>query len=449
MKKISILPLIICCLIQLTTGCKKLLNVPTPQNQLTTDKVFTDTASVQSAIVSIYASLNVDADPNYNINLSLYTDELTYGGSTQDYIDFDLSKVAVTNTANLNTWKTFYLIIYQCNNMITQLAKSKLPAQANLQYNSEAKFLRAYAYYYLINLYGHIPLILTTDVNANLHASQSDSSLVNHQIISDLTDAENGLGENYIGSGRVRANKWSAAALLAKVYLYQRDWKNADLQSSSVINSGLYTPLASPLTVFEANSNETILSIATLNGYITDGPNLIAGGGVPQFPINDLLFKSFETGDLRKSAWIDTITQNGTLYYYPFKYHNNSDNLSTPENLVILRAGDQYLVRAEAEIQENNIASAVADINTIRTRADLPLLKTGIDQNTCMNALIAERWHELFTENGNRFFDLKRTGRINSVLNSAKSGWSPSASLLPIPRNEITYDNNLVQNPGY
>jgi hypothetical protein len=66
-----------------------------------------------------------------------------------------------------------------------------------------------------------------------------------------------------------------------------------------------------------------------------------------------------------------------------------------------------------------------------------------------MDAIIHERQTELFAENGNRFLDLKRTGRINKVMGGYKSTWLPSAVLLPIPQNEITYNRNLIQNPGY
>ncbi len=292
---------------------------------------------------------------------------------------------------------------------------------------------------------------MTTNVNINAQAILSDPNVVYQQIISDLKDAQQGLTESYIGPGRVRANKWATAALLAKVYLFQKDWTDAAAQSAAVINSGLYTPLLPPDTVFIANSTETILSFSTINGFITDAPNLIPTSGLPQYAISTSLLGTFETGDLRKLYWLQSTSVNGVVYYYPYKYHNRTPNTTPPENLMCLRAGEQYLIRAEAETNGagSGISGAISDLNAIRTRAGLPNYAGTTDQSSLLAAIMHERRAELFMENGNRFLDLKRSGTINTVLSAYKNTWTSSADLLPIPQNEITFDNRLVQNPGY
>ena len=444
--------LYIICPLVLLASCKKIIEVGTPANQLTTDKVFSDTTSATAALLSAYAIFNVSVDPNYNKYIDLYTDELNYSGSSSATLEFLLSKVTVVNVNNQNIWSNLYFAIYQCNDMIAQLKNSTvLPPSAVTSLSAESKFLRAYAYFYLINLYGHIPLILTTDVNANAKAVQTDSATVYQQIISDLKGAQNGLTIAYPSPGRARANKLAATALLAKVYLFQGDWADAEIQAASVINSGLYTPLQAPSTVFLANSQETILSFATVNGYIADGPNLIPNSGVPQYPVTSALLNAFEAGDLRKSSWLKSINNGGNIYYYPYKYHNRTANTNSPEYLMALRAGEQYLIKAEAEANGagNGINGAIADLNVIRSRAGLPDYTGATDKGSLLNAIYHERQIELFAENGNRFLDLKRTGRINAILSAYKSTWVPTAELLPIPQNEITFDSNLKQNAGY
>lgn len=250
------------------SGCKKLIEVGTPANQLTTDNVFSDTTSAIAAIAGTYANFNVGVDANYNKFMGLYTDELNYPSTSPATVEFYQSLLSVGNSTNQTIWTNLYFVIYQCNDIIAQAKNSTtLPLASVNQLTSEAKFLRAYAYFYLVNLYGHIPLLLTTDVNINAHAVQVDSITVYTQIIADLKDAQNGLNVAYPGGGRVRANKWAATALLARVYLYQKDWVNAEAQASSVINSRLYTPLQAPANIFLANSQETILSFWTLNGF--------------------------------------------------------------------------------------------------------------------------------------------------------------------------------------
>jgi hypothetical protein len=281
-----------------------------------------------------------------------------------------------------------------------------------------------------------------------------DTSAVYTQIILDLKDAQNILPETYIGTGKVRANKYAATALLARVYLYQLDWADAETQSSAVISSGLYN-LDSLPSVFLANSNETILAFWTQNGYVTDADNLIPGSGaVPLYPVSINLLSAFENGDLRKSNWLNstTLTSGGSTqtYYYPYKYHNSSNsNTGPPEYLIALRLAEQYLIRAEARAQQGNIAGAIQDINIIRARAGLTGLSSTISQTACLDAVGQERRVEFFLEWGQRYLELKRTGNINQIMSAYKPTWLPKADLLPIPKSDLTYDPFLTQNSGY
>ncbi|MFA6084790.1 RagB/SusD family nutrient uptake outer membrane protein [Mucilaginibacter sp.] len=434
-------------------SCKKLVEVNTPKNQLTTDKVFADSTSATAAVIGIYALYDKYINNNYNKFMGLYTDELTYTSSTQGTLDYVKSLVPATNTPNLNYWKYNYASIYQCNDIIEQLQKSTaLSSSTVLDFTNEAKFLRAYAYFHLVNVYGSVPLVISTDVNVNATIANSDSASVYKQIVRDLKDAQSNLSINYRGAGRVRANKYAATALLSKVYLWQKDWVNAESSASAIINSSLYTPLPAPAQAFLANSKETILSFWTQNGFVSDASSLIPSSGAPGYFFTTSLVNAFELGDLRKSNWIKTSVVSGKTYYSPYKYKNRAANTSVPEYLIALRAGEQYLIRAEARAQQGNISGssgAIADLNVIRTRAGLGNYSEATDQSSVVAAIRHEKQVELFTEWGNRFLDLKRTGGLNAAIGSFKSTWKPNAIVLPIPQNELNTNPNLTQNQGY
>jgi hypothetical protein len=448
MKKLII---IACVLAVIGIGCKKLTDIPAPQNQLTTDQVFADTLSATSAVISTYALFDKTIDPNYNKLLGLYTDELTYSGASSDFVGFNQSNLDPVNSTLSNIWRNFYFAIYSANQAVESLQRNG-NSTTNKNLIAESKFLRGYAYFYLYNTFGQVPLLTTTDISQTAKAARADTAAVITQIINDLKYAQ-ALPETYIGSGKVRANKWAATAMLAKADLAIHNWAEAEAQSTAVISSGLYTPLPAITAVFNAGSKECILQFFTQNGFIADGPSLIPASGAPTFSMSANLYNVFETGDLRKTNWTKSVTvaSGGTskIYNYLYKYHNRAANTAAPEYLMALRAGEQYLIRAEARVQQGNVTGAVADLNVLRQRAGLTNLSSTLSQNDCLNAVIRERRVEMFGEWGSRFIDLRRTGRINSVMSAYKTTWLPRAVLLPIPQSELTYDPSLTQNTGY
>ena len=118
---------------------------------------------------------------------------------------------------------------------------------------------------------------------------------------------------------------------------------------------------------------------------------------------------------------------------------------------MVLRFAELYLIRAEARAQQNKLTganSAASDINVIRTRAGLSNT-TATTQAALLLAVEKERQVELFTEWGHRWFDLRRTGRIDAVLSAVKPTWKPTAALFPIPYLEIQRNPLLTQNNGY
>jgi hypothetical protein len=119
---------------------------------------------------------------------------------------------------------------------------------------------------------------------------------------------------------------------------------------------------------------------------------------------------------------------------------------------MVLRLAEQYLIRAEARAAMNNLTGAKADLDVIRVRAGLPRT-TANTKEAILNAIAHERRIELFTEWGHRWFDLKRTGAIDSVMKNIAiekaSIWNTNFKLFPIPQTEILLNSRLIQNNGY
>ncbi len=311
------------------------------------------------------------------------------------------------------------------------------------------------------------------------------------QIEADLKDAFVNLRGDYqfAGQERNRPNKWAAAALLARVYLYQQKWAEAEAQATAVIGAGLYdiVPLAN---VFKPNSQEAIFQLEHTPGNTHDltveAAELSPFYRWSELParISDFVPRSrflsnrctsiaaelflsleqlaaFEPNDNRRTKWVDGFVSpdiegyHGKKYFYPVKYPGL--DLSTPgadvpdQAHMVLRLAEQYLIRAEARAQQGtDLTGAAEDIDKIRLRAGLGHT-TATTKEQLLEAVLHERQTELFTEDGQRWFDLRRFGKANAVLGtmSTKQPWNPDHLLLPIPAREIQRNPLLKPNPGY
>jgi hypothetical protein len=302
-----------------------------------------------------------------------------------------------------------------------------------------------------------VPLVNTTNVNLSRNMTRTSKADIYKAIIADLTDAESLLATDYSVSNneRTRVNKWAASALLARVYLYNGDWQNAEQQATSVISNSLYGIIADPNQVFIKNSNEAILQLNTTgsatDNYTSEGAHFIPGGTAPNYVLQPFLLNAFEPGDLRKADWTAAMNFNGQAYYYPYKYKDANTGLVSNggEYYTLLRLGEQYLIRAEALAEQDKIAEGDADLNVIRHRAGLPNT-TATDKASLLSAIAHERQTELFCEWGHRWFDLIRTNESDAVLSAEKPGlWKSTAILFPVPQPEIQNNPSLKQNPGY
>jgi hypothetical protein len=440
-------------------NCKKLIEIKPSTTTLLGSEIYKDSVTVQSALIGMYGKLSLSIP--YDLSISTLggfsADELQYVGSTYDA--FINNALLIDNSSVADIWASSYGEIYVANSMIEGVTNgSGMPETFKNQALAEAKFIRAFCYFNLVNFFGNIPLILSTDVAKNSVAARTPSADVYSQIIADLKFAQSNLRSDYSmspNSVRTRANKWVATALLTRVYLYTgNNWADAETQATAVIGNTAMFSLPTDLTkVFTPTSSEAIWQFYNnANGYTWYAysvlPNAVTK--IPTYVLNASLVNAFETGDARKAAWTSTLVYSSTTYTYPAKYKSLTTSANT-EYYTVLRLAEQYLIRAEARAQQNNITganSAATDVNTIRNRAGLPAT-TAATKADMLLAIEQERRIELNCEWGHRWFDLKRTNRANTVLGALKPTWKPTAVLYPIPSGEILVNFNLSQNPGY
>ena len=293
------------------------------------------------------------------------------------------------------------------------------------------------------------------------------------QIILDLKESTELLKENYVSgpdlsvtTERTRVNKSTAQALLARAYLYSGDYQNAEALATKVIDQKALYDTVGLSEVFLKNSKEAIFQLAkpTPNyenvnthegkGYILRARPTISGIQESS-SITPRFYLGFEIGDKRKNVWIGTYEVSSTEhYYFPYKYKVKlSSNLT--EYSTVIRLAEIYLIRSEARLYNGNSDGAISDLNVIRKRASLTDIRSKITINleSVLAAILQERRSELFTEWGHRWFDLKRTNKIDGVMQEVSkdknSTWNVNAKLWPIPIYEIEANPSLKQNPGY
>lgn len=452
-------------IIMLFIGCKKFVEIPIPKNQLGTVAVFEDSSGANSAIVGIYVEMQGFSLGILNGGTTVYTgmssDELFTTLPSSGIRDFFNNSLIATNAVNNgDLWSRAYKIIYDINACIEGLSNTTTISNSTKKlFTAECKFLRSLVYFNLVNLYGPVPIITATNYKTNKLIPRGSEDSVYKLIVSDLLEAKIDLPTDYISSGRVRPNKYAASSFLSKVYLYGKDWNNAEIESSNVINSGIYSLESDLNNVFTVNSNETIWEMETV---ITDFETYEATTFIPlipsrrpSYPITSQLLNSFEVGDYRSviGNWINKNVSGGITYYWPFKYkiRSNFSPTTPPENYVFFRLAEQYLIRAESRVQLDKLlgtSGAESDLNEIRARANL-LPVTATTKEQFITAVESERRAELFCENGNRWFDLKRWSKATLVLSSIKASWQSTDVLYPIPTNEIRNNSALTQNLGY
>jgi hypothetical protein len=445
-------------LMLLIISCKKFVEVPPPTYQLGGDEVFKSDATATSAVVGIYSEMMAGkyfSSSSTTLYTGMYADELTYY-IPSDRDEFIASKLSEASHGILtsNFWAPAYRFIYTANLCIEKLNASKTISQnTKTILIGECKFIRAFCFFNLVNLFGDVPLTLTSDYRSNAKMPRTPSVQVYDQIISDLKEAESQLSNSYPTSEKIRPNKWTAGALLARVYLYNSRWADAEREASAVINSGGYSLVLNLNNVFLKNSSEAIwqLQVVNTSNNTWEGNEILPAttSSQPTYIVRSGLLDSFETNDQRKQTWVASRSYSGQAIYYPYKYKVYGNNVPVTEYYMVFRLAEMYLIRAEAKANLGDINGAKADLNIIRSRAGLANAIAN-DQSSLLNVIEKERRIELAFEWGHRWFDLKRWGRASNILDSLKPAtWQNEHIVWPIPIDQIRANSSLKQNPGY
>lgn len=457
------------------TGCKKLVEVDTPPTSTSESLVFTSDATAAAVLTGIYANMangsinGIGSGPgslSFFGGLSADEFKLHTGiiGQTLFYYNNSLNSTTIGN----GYWESLYPRIFITNSAIEGLsAATSLTPSVKNQLLGEAKFMRALFYFYLANLYGDVPLVLSTDYLVNAKMPRTPKAEVWAQIINDLKEAQDLLSSNYLKADvynttteRVRPTKWAVVAMLSRAYLYQKKWTEAETAATTVIsNTVSFDTVSLANNVFGKTSKEAIWQLQPVNtGWNTQDARLFiipTTGPSSVYPVylSNFMLNSFEIGDNRKVKWVSSVTVGSNTYYYPYKYTSATLNASVTEYQMVFRLGEVYLNRAEARAQQDNALGAMADLNLIRKRAGLPNYSGPTDKASLIAAIIHERQVELFAEWGHRWLDLKRTGTVEavmSVVTPQKGGsWNTNWQWYPISQTELQRNPYLVQNTGY
>lgn len=440
-------------------SCRDFVEIDPPDSSLVGATVFDDDAAAVSAVSGIYFQMVRYSNGGFCTGTEsvawmggLYADELTNYAGQDKRKEFFENDLTPGNSILYNAlWSDMYSYIYVANSIIEGLSNSvNVTAETQAQLTGEAKFIRAFCFFYLVNLFGDVPLAITTNYLENNTLTRVAAATVYEQIIADLLAAQTLLSTDYQVADKIRPNKATATALLARVYLFLEEWGKAEAAATSLIDDGRFALETDLNDVFLIESTESIWHLQAIvepfnthDGFwfiLTRGPSGSSGVSLTEDFIGAL-----EDGDLRADQWVGV---NGE-YYYPYKYKVRFLFSGPPqEYLVVFRLAEQYLIRAEARARLNDLPGSQSDLNEIRGRAGLDDTEA-VEMSTLLNAIYAERRAELFTEWGHRWLDLKRTGLASEVLAPLKPEWQDTDINFPIPESDLNINQNLTQNEGY
>jgi hypothetical protein len=463
-----------------------------PKDRISSDAFFQTAADAKAAIAATYRPLSTGSLWGTNLQwaLNAATDESRVGPEEENPNIVALTQLAWTTTnpyiagsnASGGAWGGLYQMITRANLVLDRVPAIAMDDAAKSQILAEAKFLRALGYFYLVRLYGDVPLVLTPADQAAL-GPRTPQADVFAQIVKDATEAEAALPAVWGSSDKGRATKGSAEALLAEQYIWRKDWPNAATFAKKVIDSGNYSLVPNyiqaflpgsqnrPEEVFAAQSSSATgapaIDIAAWEYPRNMNPNSNGGWGTWQ-PLQSFI-DSYTPGDYRQevsffTSGIDPTGKVVTFLPHVYKFRPTARPGQQDVNWPIYRYADVLLMYAEALNEQGQSDAAIGYVNMVRARArngngaenraepaDLP---TGLDQATTRAAIFNERKFELAFE-GKRWFDLVRQGF--ATFQAAETtdptvitaNVQPTRMLWPIPQVQIDLNSQLTQNPGY
>ena len=484
-------------------ACNKL--VENPSSAITASQFYKAQNDAVAAVNAVYTVLNSDPAgdfPMYGRQLNLMTDNATDNqnfspsNTNPDVRAMSTATYVSSNGRILKNWQQHYYGINRANIAIDGL--SAMPASvfttSGLQTRliGEARFIRGLLYFNLVRLFGPVPLILhnpsSVDI-ASLQVPRASTDSVYAQIIADLTYGF-ALPSAYSGADVGRVTSGAAHALLAKVYIYERDWADASSELLRVLTAGTFSGATGPYGYGLFPNYGDAFAKATKNGVEHIFSVQYATSLGEANAINDLSqsFTSFNTGtypidipsdssvsglfassDTRKAVTFYTSVYNAAtgvsvVFNNPYTPYFNKfvDYSVTPlnnqtvsgVNYPVIRYADVLLSYAEVlnELNGGPSADAYTAINLVRARAHVAPLTVGLGVADFRDSVFLERRKE-FIQEGQRWFDLVRQGVAVYLAAQHKIAAHASAvaqdTLFPIPLTEIQLDPLLTQNAGW
>lgn len=453
--------LILCALF---ISCEDYLEIEAPDHKVVSQTVFDGDGTAESAMTGIQNQLSSVVFSSGGIGSitllsGLSGDNLMPVYETNiPYMEFEGHEITPDNFKNAGLWSSAYNMIYMTNSLLEGLSNSgSVSKEVEERLRGEAKFVRAFVYFYLVNLYGDVPLVLQTGYQANSLVSRDTKAVVYEQIVNDLEDALDLLQDTYTTGDRTQITRAAALSLMARVQLYLQNWSEAVTYSTQIIDQGQYEILEDLDQVFLANSRAAIWQLSP-EGRGDGTTNTNEGSTfiihpvfyfLAQFKLEPSFVTSFDSEDRRLEHWIEL--DSGTGFHYPHKYKVQMSTEDNSEYSMVLRLAEQYLIRAEAKAMMDDLSGAIQDLDVIRVRAGIPSIaetNPDIGKTELLDLIIEERNKELFTEWGHHWLDLKRTGRAQNVFGESDT-WENTDVFYPIPEAERVKNPNLTQNNGY
>ena len=438
------------------------------------ENYYTTQSKAEMAVNAIYNSL-------YSNTLWIFgdvaSDDAVKGGNAGDQADID--KIddfsAVADNGCLSTyWQNTYETIARANNVIANVSGMDLDDKIKNRYVAEALFLRSYAYFNLVNIFGEVPLKLKPqNTSADIHVGLSSTEAIYAQIDADLATAAKNLDASY-PSEAGRATKGAAYGLLAKSKLFQGDYAACLSAISSLEALKLYSLEPNYADLFKAggeDSPESIFAIRYINNTeVSLGDNLnvwfspsVEGGYYFDAP-TEAYVSCFDekTADGKTDPRLDaSIGRDGQPWfnnttfssswseatgYLVKKYDEDlSSEFAKSQSTIpqhILRYADVLLMKAEALNETGKTGDAATEVDKVRARAGLAATKA-TSQVDMRDVIRKERRRELGFE-FHRFFDVMRYGQsyAESVLGT-NFKWTSPRFYFPIPQAETETNNAL------
>lgn len=458
---------------------------PLPDSAIVVDAFFSSDDDVLAGIIGIYDAIqgvNVNTESNttrFNRGIQfefmmteMRSDNTRTATLEGSRADFHRYRVDANNVQSEDFYQSMYEIIFRANNVLNFIDVADASNQA--AYTAEAKFLRAFAYFKLVRLYGAVPLVTEvvapTD-NEKLFTRASEEQ-VYQQIVADLQEAVNNLDNSF----KSRASKAAAQGILAKVYLSQPnpDYPAAQQLCEAIINSGEFSLEDSFHDVFYSELNDEIIFAiqyefgnvqesqgfsaeftATVRQGRQDGLNIVNSNLVEDFikiggNRTEVSYVTFPT----YTEVTKFLPEGSDVSVFPPTYGQSPGNAGN--DVIVLRYADVLLLHAEAILAgggQTSDGSAIESFMKVKARAGFDPIDDRPSSLT-KEVLLAERRVELAFEN-QRFYDLLRFGLADAILSAhaADNGYTdynPRKLLLPIPAREINLSGGLLtQNPGY